>query len=363
MGILDETRFIERQQFFNGQRLFASDLQGLEAFNREMRWLHNRSLHQPGIGNGLAVYGQKGDRQVSIGPGYAIDSLGREIVLTEMQLEPVPPVAGEDNGTPVFYDLTVAYPDDVELEVAETRDGVCLPRGVVRLREMPILCWVRLKQDDLGNLRPQSLKLTKDIQDGLKIILARIEVLNCQLNQPVSIAQRREARPGRLPYIGCGVAEPTPWRDLQLGGASSAIPTAVFAASIPGLFALTADIDTTTAGFLTTPCFSAHIPGPRIMTVSVPQEGTLSPVTVLVVDQMYVQDAQPDRFSVSLLGLVLPLPFSQSSPNTPSNHPETPEASVADTSMNATSNPDPITEKVIASIKTTWNVVWMGVEG
>ena len=62
MGILEETRFIERLQFFDGQRLFASDLQGLEAFNREMRWLHNRSLHQPGIGSGFAVYGKKGDR-------------------------------------------------------------------------------------------------------------------------------------------------------------------------------------------------------------------------------------------------------------------------------------------------------------
>ena len=55
MGILDETGFVERPAFFNGQRLFDSDLQALEAFNREMRWLHNQSLHQPGIGRGLAV--------------------------------------------------------------------------------------------------------------------------------------------------------------------------------------------------------------------------------------------------------------------------------------------------------------------
>ena len=44
MSILDQTRFIERQQFFNGQRLFKDDLQTLEAFNREMRWLHNPSV-------------------------------------------------------------------------------------------------------------------------------------------------------------------------------------------------------------------------------------------------------------------------------------------------------------------------------
>ena len=92
MEFLKETRFIERLQFFNGQRLFASDLQGVEAFNREMRWLHNKSLHQPGIGNGFAVSGKKGDREVTIGPGYAIDADGREIVLTQDRVEPVPPV-------------------------------------------------------------------------------------------------------------------------------------------------------------------------------------------------------------------------------------------------------------------------------
>ena len=59
MENLLERRFIERLQFFNGQRLFASDLQGLEAFSRGMRWLHNKSLHQPGIGNGFAVAGKK----------------------------------------------------------------------------------------------------------------------------------------------------------------------------------------------------------------------------------------------------------------------------------------------------------------
>src|ERR1041385_8881006 len=73
MDFLKQTRTIERLQFFNGQRLFAEDLQGIDAFNREMRWLHNISLHQIGIGNGFAVTGKRGEREVRIGPGYAID--------------------------------------------------------------------------------------------------------------------------------------------------------------------------------------------------------------------------------------------------------------------------------------------------
>ena len=69
MGILDETKFVERVQFFNGQRLFASDLQSVEAFNREMRWLHNQSLHQPGVGNGYAVRGAIFDKFAPGGSG------------------------------------------------------------------------------------------------------------------------------------------------------------------------------------------------------------------------------------------------------------------------------------------------------
>ena len=142
MAIFEQTQFLERQQFFNGQRLFASDLQQLEAFNREMRWLHNQSLHQPGIGSCFEVKKKKGEREVSIMPGYTIDSCGREIVLPAARIEPVPPVAGDGAGNAVFYDLTVAYPGDRDLEEAETRAGVCLPRGVVRLREEPIFCLI-----------------------------------------------------------------------------------------------------------------------------------------------------------------------------------------------------------------------------
>src|SRR5215468_8387573 len=108
MSILDETAFVERLTFFNGERLFASDLQALEAFNREMRWLHNQSLHQPGIGSGFAVTGNVGDRQVTIYPGYALDSQGEEIIPTETFVDPIPPVANNGSGGSVFYDLTVS---------------------------------------------------------------------------------------------------------------------------------------------------------------------------------------------------------------------------------------------------------------
>lgn len=226
MSLLDDTRFVERQHFFDGQRLFAEDMQALEGFDREMRWLHNRSLHQPGIGNGFAVRGRKGDRKVTVEPGYAIDADGREIVLIENEELDVPPVASEKNGEPVFYDLVVSYPDDAALEVAETRAGVCMPRGAVRLREKPVFCWVRLARTETGARLSDASRdggpaqeslvavdghLGAAIKRGLRLVVARAEVLNCQLNRDLSIAERRSARPTLGPHLGCGVHAPEPW--------------------------------------------------------------------------------------------------------------------------------------------------------
>ena len=46
---------LERITFFSGQGLRAKDLAALQEAQRELRWLHNRSLHQWGIGVGLGV--------------------------------------------------------------------------------------------------------------------------------------------------------------------------------------------------------------------------------------------------------------------------------------------------------------------
>jgi hypothetical protein len=325
VSIIDQTRFIERLQFFNGQRLFADDLQGLEAFNREMRWLHNQSLHQPGVGSGFAVNGNKGDREVSVGAGYAIDALGREIVLTETQILPIPPVAGDEQGKPIFFDLTVSYPDDSALEEAETRDGVCLPRGVVRLREAPVFCWVELAGD---NFIPKKPKLRKDVQDNLKIRLARIEALNCQLNSRVSIDQRLNARPSGNPYIAGGMEKVT---NLDQ---NSPLSNLISNLSQVQVRTITERIDTRQAGFLTAPAYTAHITGPREFTVSVP---AAAPLSVLALDMTQIIEAAPGHFVIFAVVVIV--------------------------SEDGSSLPDSAVGGVEDQIKANWRIVWMGVEG
>jgi hypothetical protein len=261
MAIIGSTQFLERIQFFNGERLFASDLQALEAFNREMRWLHNQSLHQAGVGSGFQVVGNIGDRQVTISPGYAIDSCGREIILTETQVLAIPPVADNGSGGSVFYDLTVSYPDDSELTPSETRDGICMPAGVVRLREEPVFCWVQLS-DDPTNRQPVDSRLKKRITTALFIVLAQVEIFNCQLKHAVSTVQRRNARPPRQPCIACG---------SQSGG-SAWTPSMIPPGPLPkptdpvpqfGAIMYTLSVDTSSGRFQATPFYVARIVGPR----------------------------------------------------------------------------------------------------
>ena len=344
MSILDETRFVERFQFFNGQRLFASDLQGADDFNREMRWTHNRSLGQPGIGSGFAVYGKRNDREVVIGAGYAVDALGREAVLTTTVTLQVPPVAADEAGKPVFYDLAVSYPDDDALEETETREGICLPRGVVRRREVPVFCWIKL--DD--QRQPIDPRLKQDILIGMRLILARAEVFNCQLNADLIVSVRRDVRPPRLPYVVCGQESPTNWEILELpaiGNGESPIATPGGLVSpfiVPT--GLTATIDTSAAEFQITPIYSARIVGPRIMTI--PNGDGSSQAIVEGLIDIPVAQAGPKSFTIQVL--LLAQPFT---PNFIAN--------------SVWQNDDPNAEEVTEFLELfeTWNVVWMGVEG
>lgn len=342
MSLLDETPSIERQRFFDGQRLFASDLQRIEAFNREMRWLHNQSLHQPGIGNGFAVAGRKGDREVTVGPGYAIDDLGREIVLTSSRTVPVQPVAGDGNGQPQRYVLTVQYPDDEDLEEVERREGICDTRGAVRLREEPIFCWVPLNPDG-SPARDQA-----DILSGRKLVLAEVAVRDCKLDKDISIVQRRNARPPTQPHIACGVQDPTaweawnPWED-EGNPVGLELPRSLY--QIAG--GLQATVDTRSAGFQTVPGYFARIDGPRVFDIGQDDRK----FRVVLDGQLSIVDPTATGFSVRVI--VLLFAANQPSVNGLGAAPAEPPPELLATAEKSD----------LARLLKDWQVGWMGVEG
>lgn len=315
MAIIGTSRFNERIKFFNGQRLFASDLQDVDQFNREMRWLHNESLHDTGVASGYAVSGNKDDREVTIQPGYAIDARGREIVLTRPEVLQVPPVANDGLGNPVYYDLTVSYPSDLMLKETETRDGICASRSAVRLREKPVFCWVELvstsnlfgaeaitegRQAKLGPINQQ-------VEDGLRIRLARAEVLNCKLNQPLSVAQRRNAKPASQPFIWAGRTKSKQVWDAEAKN---------FAIEI------ILRVDTSAAHFRTPPRYFANVVGPReVKPVIPPTNGQEVPMILDGFERLYslsdeltpgfkvndVDDRTGFKFSLLIPGILIDL--------------------------------------------------------
>jgi hypothetical protein len=221
---------LKRITFFEGQRLEARDLNDWWQTQRYHRWLHNRAFHMWGIAVGLAVRGEAGDSTVTIEPGYGIDSLGRDIILTETQTIPVPAVATGPGGGEAVYYLVARYLEDHKQQVVEQRQGVCLPDGSVRLTEAPALDW---KQRD-------------QLDEGVELIVAQAWVQNCQLSRPLSWAVRRNARPSQQPYIASGQTPigGTAWEPWEVEGQPM------------GLFTV---VDISSARFRTTPQIMARI--------------------------------------------------------------------------------------------------------
>jgi hypothetical protein len=294
---------LKRIQFFTGQRLSAGDMTAVQSANRELRWLHNRSLHGWGIGIGYGVTGDTGDTKVTIDPGYAIDCLGRELILTSPVTTTVPAIAGNSSGSTVtaatFY-LTVSYMEDSGQSTVESRPGVCLPGGTVRLTEGPLIQWQPFK----------------DIQTGLNVILAEASILNCQLNAPLNLGVRRSARPSQQPYINAG----------------ELTPDAVTWSVIPG--GIRAHVDTSAAQFRATPAYFTHVMGPRTVFLGVGGDvgGNVFLITVPIVD-----NPAPDGFNCDVVLLHIDAAKGVV-PVDPGNIPA-----------------------IIKLIR--WTVVWMGVEG
>lgn len=73
---------LERLNYFNGQRLAASDFRSEQRYHMGVRRLLNRSLYSAGIVKGLEVLKHPSDKhKVVVRSGLAFDHLGREIAL------------------------------------------------------------------------------------------------------------------------------------------------------------------------------------------------------------------------------------------------------------------------------------------
>lgn len=111
---------LERLNYYNGQRLEASDFKTEQDYHmRTRRWL-NKSLYSAGIARGLEVRKVPGLPSVAVSPGLALDNDGREIILfEEIQIE-VQSLAGSNGGAVAGNYLVIEY---VEETIAYEKGG------------------------------------------------------------------------------------------------------------------------------------------------------------------------------------------------------------------------------------------------
>jgi hypothetical protein len=260
----------DRPLFFPGQVLTADDLTATQEVDAGLRRLHHRMLHGWGIAMGLGVTGRRGDISVSVGPGYALDSTGRELVVPVPTTVPVPPVAAGPDGRPLTFALTVRSTPDEDAMVVR-RPGACAAEGAVRRSDAPQIRW----------LDPAAVLL------GYDVVLAVVGVHGCTLAAAPELALRRPLSPPPTPYAASGRTSPgdTGWLLRTAGGGQP--------------YAVHTEVDTSEAGFGNTPAYLARLDGLRLLDAALSPNGR----PTLLDGTPYVEAAEPGRFR-----FVVPLP-------------------------------------------------------
>jgi len=234
----------DRPVFFPGQLLAAADVNAAADVDDGLRHLHHRMLHGWGIAAGLAVTGARGNTEVALAAGYALDAAGRELVVVDPTTVPVPPVAEAPNGGPIAFTLILRWTSDEDAAVID-RPGACGAEGAVRRSDAPTIAW----------LDPGAVRMGQDI------VLAEIAVRGCTLVAPPDPALRRLLNPPPTPYVAAGatMVAQTPWFvRASMGGQPIAVYT---------------EIDTAEGGFGDTPVYLARVLGQRLLDAALSPTG------------------------------------------------------------------------------------------
>jgi hypothetical protein len=220
----------DRVTYRDGQLLTAQDLRDDKRRIDRLRWLHNRYLHDTwGIALGFEV--KKPDSEgkaVVVGPGFAMDDSGRELLLAEGLHLTVPDVKG-----PQKFVLTLSYQEDAAFRDRSDLAALCVGGGLDPGIERPQITW----------------RQPEDVRFGPQVPLVQVKVVDRAIQGELDSRVRRNARPLVRPHIGWGTTEAgrTGWRIWQEGEQEN--------------LGLEAVVDTSEAGFSHTPFYFAVLHG------------------------------------------------------------------------------------------------------
>ncbi|MFE3200652.1 hypothetical protein [Embleya sp. NPDC059237] len=306
-----------RPRFFARQVLAAAELNDVVAVERSRRWLHNRVLHGWGVALGLEVTGARGGKRVAVGAGYALDALGRDLILAEGVEVDVPAVAAGPDGGAVVFCLTLRWTEDDEAAV-RTRSGECGAVGAVRLADGPTAAWCT----------------PAELRDGLDVLLATVSVRGCALTAPPDPAGRRV-----LPVL------PTPYVATGSTGAFGTVWSRVVDPATGVVIGLRTLVDTSAAGFGDTPAYLVRLDGDRELTAA----GAPGGQACVLDGTPYVDAPEPGRMTV-----MVPMPAGRIGGvvGGATTLPLNPAQVLADVTL-----PDLVRSTL------GWHISWMGVEG
>ncbi len=242
----------DRVTYREGQLLASRDLQDDVVANQRLRSLHTRYLHETwGITLGFTVSGFAGGTSLQVGPGYAIDGSARDILLAETLVLRVPNTQSRADLV-----LVMSYQEDRAFRALPDTSIVCGSGGLDPRAERPVFAWRTLETLNLGPDVP----------------LARISAQLGALMAAPDLTVRKNATRLLRPHIGFGSvpAEASP------------------GSSIFGEIR----VDTTDAGFSTTPQYFARLTPPATTTA-----GTIIALTGSLA---FIDRAAPDSFFYNL---------------------------------------------------------------
>jgi hypothetical protein len=234
MMIPIEQRELERIRYWQGQMLRAGDFRRQVATDAQLRWWHNRAVHNAfGVAMGLCAVlgsgpGSSATASVDIDPGVAYDCFGRPLILLSPHSISLPPVS---SGMKLAMTLVIRYRETVDFPAPNETSGVCLSCcGHSEAQETPDFAWVPAPSITL--------------RDGVPLAQVMFDQGVPRFDPgfiPVGL------RPLARPYLANGSTIPgsTPWTV----GVSQ------------GVLAIETIVDTAAAGFTRTPCYFAWLEG------------------------------------------------------------------------------------------------------
>lgn len=183
-------------EFRDGRVLSAEALNELQTTLRNLLQLHNRTLHDWGVAQGCGVTPLEAGRGVRVGPGYAVDSDGRELLVPAAVELAVPAGVARPGSSARTWWVTASYREG---PAPREDDPGCRMEGVP-LRRLPeaVVRWRDPEADAPGDrLRP-----------GLDVILASVTIDRGAV-AGVTGSGRRSAVPSPRPHVHAGRHEIT----------------------------------------------------------------------------------------------------------------------------------------------------------